>query len=123
MNEITAIDDISGKTPEQLESLRQITLAVYILYALSWFTGGLTGIVGIVLNYLKREDTEGTLYQSHFTWQIRTFWYSLLWGAMGWATVWILIGFLVWAAAGIWFIYRIVKGWVRLTEGKPMYPA
>ena len=99
MSDITTIDDFSsGKTPEQIESLRQITLAVYVLYALSWFTGGLTGIVGIVLNYVKREDAAGTLYQSHFTWQIRTFWWGLCW----------------------WMIYRLVKGWLNWSERKPM---
>ena len=107
-------------SPQQAEANRTITLAIYVLYAASLISG-VTALIGIVLNYIKRDDVVGTLYESHFTWQIRTFWYSLLWAAVGWATVWIIIGFLVWAAAGIWFIYRIAKGWLRLTEGKPMY--
>ena len=107
-------------SPQQAESNRSITQVIYALYALS-LVSGVTGIVAVVFNYVKRDDMVGTLYESHFTWQIRTFWYSLLWGALGWLTVWIVVGFLVWAVAGIWFIYRIAKGWLRLTEGKAMY--
>ncbi|MBN8753895.1 MULTISPECIES: DUF4870 family protein [Variovorax] len=121
MSDITTIDDFSsGKTPEQIESLRQITLAVYVLYALSWFTGGLTGIVGIVLNYVKREDAAGTLYQSHFTWQIRTFWWGLCWSILGFITIWILVGFPILFATAVWMIYRLVKGWLNWSERKPM---
>ena len=101
---------------------KDITQIIYGLYAAS-IVVGVTYIVAIILNYVKKDDVVGTMYESHFTWQIRTFWYSLLWGALGWATVWIAVGFLVWAAACVWFIYRIVKGWVRLTDGKPMYVA
>ena len=111
-----------GGNDVRLDGLRTLTMVTYVLYAVSALVG-FTAIVAIIINYIKRDEAAGTIYESHFTWQIRTFWYSLLWGAMGWATVWILIGFLVWAAAGIWFIYRIAKGWVRLTEGKPMYVA
>jgi uncharacterized membrane protein len=107
-------------SPQQAEANRTITLAIYVLYAAS-LVSGVTALIAIILNYVKRDDVVGTIYQSHFTWQIRTFWYSLLWAAVGWATVVILIGFLVWAAACVWFIYRIAKGWLRLTEGKPMY--
>ena len=112
---------MTENTQQELAN-KNITQICYGLYAAAVIVG-VTYFVAIVLNYVKRDDVAGTWLESHFTWQIRTFWYSLLWGAMGWATVWILIGFLVWAAAGIWFIYRIVKGWVRLTEGKPMYVA
>ncbi|HET9863320.1 MAG TPA: hypothetical protein VFP37_07735 [Steroidobacteraceae bacterium] len=107
-------------SPQQAEANRTITLAIYALYAASLISG-VTALIAIILNYVKRDDVVGTMYQSHFTWQIRTFWYSLLWVAVGWATVWIVIGFLVWAAVGVWFIYRIAKGWLRLTEEKPMY--
>lgn len=109
----------AGKTPEQLASLRQITLVVYILYALSWLAG-ITGIIAIVINYVKREDAAGTLYQSHFSWQIRTFWWSLLWAVLGALTVLILVGFLIWFVAAIWFIYRIVKGLLYWSDQKPM---
>ncbi|HEY7761152.1 MAG TPA: hypothetical protein VIA64_17195, partial [Burkholderiales bacterium] len=70
--------------------------------------------------YIKLPDVAGTLYESHFRWQIRTFWWGLLWSVVGGLTTWILIGFLILAATAIWVIYRIVKGWLSLSEGKPM---
>ena len=118
MNDNTVIEAV-GKTPEQMLSLRQLTLAVYILYALSWITG-VTAIVGIVINYIKREDAQGTLYESHFTWQIRTFWWGLLWAVIGVITMFVLIGFVILFVAAIWSIYRLVKGWLYWNDFKPM---
>lgn len=104
----------------KLGQLKQLTLITYILYAVSAFVG-ITAIVAIVINYVKRDDTVGTIYESHFTWQIRTFWWSLVWFVVGWATVWILgLGFFVLVADGIWVIYRIVKGFLNFNDDKPM---
>jgi uncharacterized membrane protein len=72
------------------------------------------------MNYVKREEVAGTLLESHFTWQIRTFWFGLLWGVVGGVLMLLLVGWLVWVAAGIWVIYRIVKGGLNLNDGKPM---
>jgi uncharacterized membrane protein len=96
-----------------------MTHAIYALYAVSLFVG-VTALVEIVLNYIKRDDMAGTMYESHFRWQIRTFWFGLLWGVIGAITMVILIGFGILIADLIWFIYRIAKGWLRLQEGKPM---
>jgi uncharacterized membrane protein len=110
-------------TPPQADiNNKNITQLIYGLYAAS-IIFGVTWLVAIILNYAKRDDVAGTIYESHFRWQMRTFWFTVLWFVIGWATVWIFIGFLVWAAATIWYIYRIVKGWLNLTEAKPMYPA
>jgi len=73
-----------------------------------------------VLNYIKREEAQGTWLESHFSWQIGTFWWSVLWFVVGAATWIILIGWVVWGVAGIWFIYRIAKGWLNLNDNKPM---
>jgi len=121
MNEVVD-SGASAKSPEELGSLKTITMVVYALQALS-FLWGVTAIVGIIINYVKREDAAGTVYQSHFDWQIRTFWWGLLWGIVGLLTFWFLIGFAVWFAAWVWMIYRVVKGWLKLTEGKPVMPA
>jgi uncharacterized membrane protein len=99
--------------------LKQLTLAVYLLYAAGFFVG-LTAIVAIVINYIKRDDVAGTIYASHFTWQIRTFWWSLLWGIVGGITLLIGVGFVVLLADAVWVIYRIVKGVLNLNEDKPM---
>ena len=107
---------------EKTKANRTMTHAIYALYAVSLFVG-VTALVGIVLNYIKRDDMAGTLFESHFRWQIRTFWFVLLWGFIGVITFVILIGIGILIADLIWFIYRIAKGWLRLQEGKPMYSA
>lgn len=118
MNDFSTID-VVAKTPEQLASLRQLTLVIYILYALSWLVG-ISAIVAIVINYLKREDAAGTLYESHFTWQIRTFWWALLWSALGVLALPVLVGFAILFATAVWSIYRLVKGWLNWNDRKPM---
>lgn len=112
-------EEIAGQNEEKMKSLKTLTLAVYILYALSYFTG-VTAIVGIIINYVKREEVAGTWLESHFRWQIRTFWFGLLWAVIGAATVVVLIGFAILFANFCWIIYRIVKGWLNLNDGKPM---
>jgi uncharacterized membrane protein len=111
------------KTEEQLASLRQLTLVVYILQGLSIFVG-ITAIVGVVINYLKKEDAAGTLYESHFTWQIRTFWWGLAWSVLGFILIFAFgLGLIVWFVAGIWAIYRIVKGWLKWNDRQPVFSA
>ncbi|SEK96992.1 Uncharacterized membrane protein [Roseateles sp. YR242] len=114
-------EDLSLNTvpTEKLASLKQLTLIVYILYALSFFTG-ITSIVAIIINYVKREETEGTLYASHFTWQIRTFWWSLLWAVLGVVLMLIGVGVVILAVDTIWVIYRVVKGVLNWNDNKPM---
>jgi uncharacterized membrane protein len=101
---------------------KTLTTVIYALYAASYFVG-ITAIIAIVMNYVKREDVAGTFLESHFRWQIRTFWYGLLWGVLGAITALIIIGWFILIADGIWIIYRIVKGWLRLNDNKPMYRA
>jgi uncharacterized membrane protein len=111
------------KTAEQLAGLRQITLVVYILQALSFFMG-ITAIVGVVINYVKKEDAAGTLYESHFDWQIRTFWWGLLWSVLGFILIFALgLGFIVLFVAWVWAIYRVVKGWLKWNDNQPVRPA
>jgi uncharacterized membrane protein len=110
------------KTAEQLASLKQITMVVYVLQALSFFFG-LTAIVGVVINYVKKDDAAGTLYESHFDWQIRTFWWGLLWAVIGFVLAFVLIGFAVMFVAWVWAVYRVVKGWLKLSENQPVMPA
>ena len=109
----------ADKSEQELDGLRQLTLVVYILYALSCLIG-ITAIVAIVINYVKREDVQGTIYQSHFAWQIRTFWWSLGWFVLGALTAMLFVGFLIMAVAAIWTIYRLVKGWLYWNDRKPM---
>ncbi len=112
---------MENATPDvKLQSLKTLTTIIYALYAAA-FVIGITSIVAIVMNYVKREDVAGTFLESHFRWQIRTFWFGVLWGVLGGITFLILIGWFVLAADCVWIIYRIVKGWLRLNDDKPMY--
>lgn len=117
-----------AKNPEA-SSQQKLTMIIYGLYAASL----LTGVSAIVLNHLKRSDMVGTVYESHFRWQMRTFWFGVLWlliGVMVPGSL-VLFGFsmfpLVAAAPllivgnAVWCIYRIVKGFLRLNDGKAMY--
>lgn len=110
------------KSAEQLASLKQITMAVYILQALSFFFG-LTAIVGVVINYVKKDEAVGTVYESHFDWQIRTFWWGLAWAVIGFILAFVLVGFAIMFVAWIWAVYRVVKGWLKLNDNLPVMPA
>lgn len=101
-------------------SARSITMVIYALQAASFFVG-LTFLVAVVVNYIKRDDVRGTWLESHFRWQIRTFWYCLLWGLVGALLSAVVIGFFILLANAIWVIYRIAKGWINLADNKPMY--
>ncbi|MHB0925523.1 MAG: DUF4870 family protein [Gallionellaceae bacterium] len=112
-------EEIVAPDVVQMKLLKNLTQVVYILYALSYFAG-ITAIIGIIINYVKKEEVAGTWLESHFRWQIRTFWFGLLWAVIGAATVVILIGFAILFANFCWIIYRIVKGWLNLNDNKPM---
>lgn len=101
------------------KSLKDITRIVYILQLCS-LAAGVTFIAAVILNYVKRRDVEGTWLESHFNWQIRTFWYSLLWTCIGLATVVFIVGFFVLMVSVVWMLYRAIKGVVNLEESKPM---
>ena len=122
------------------DSLVTWTNVIYLLHAFSLLTGilgaatvigafliGWPSIIAVILNYLKRSDVRGTWLESHFLWQIRTFWFGLLWVSL--CVIFVIatfgIGILVaWLPLGvitIWFIYRIARGWLALNERRPMY--
>jgi uncharacterized membrane protein len=89
------------------------------------FVGSVPSIIAVILNYVKRGDARGTWVASHYRWQIRTFWFALLWAIIGCALVFtvvgIVIGVPVLIALTLWLIYRIARGWLRLRDRKPMY--
>jgi uncharacterized membrane protein len=101
-------------------SLRRITTIVYALQIAS-FLLGFTLVVAVIINYIQRDEVAGTWLESHFRWQIRTFWYSLLWLGVGLATLIVVVGFFVLMGSALWMLYRAIKGWLSLEEGKAMY--
>ena len=117
-------------TLERDQSLVRWTALVYGLHAFSLVTGivgaatvigafltGWPSLIAVVLNYVKRGEARGSWLESHFRWQIRTFWFGLLWVVLcGLLVVWLPLAFVT-----IWFIYRVVRGWLRLGARQPMY--
>jgi uncharacterized membrane protein len=91
------------------------------------FLTGWPSIIAVILNYIKRGAVHGTWLESHFRWQIRTFWFGLLWVSLCvlfivlTLGIGILIAWLPLAIITVWFIYRIVRGWLALRAATPMY--
>ena len=99
------------------KQLKTVATVVYALQAAGFFLG-ITWIAAVMVDYVKKDDAAGTWLESHYRWQIRTFWFGLLWGVLGGILALVLVGFIVLAADAVWIIYRIVKGWLRLSENR-----
>ena len=108
--------------PQAAVSNKRIIFIVYVLQAAGLFIG-LPFIGGVIIDYIKRADLKGSWLESHCRWQIRTFWFSLLWAFVGIVTYVFVVGHFILVADGIWIIYRIIKGLLYLNEGRVMYPA
>ena len=107
-------------TTQDFPALLRITHIVYGLLSLGLLLGWFPAVIGVILNYVKLEDVEGTWLESHFRWQIRTFWWGLLWVVIGIITFLIVVGWFILIADGIWILYRVIKGWLNLNDNKPM---
>jgi len=129
--------------PEQIistvpqDNLVRLTHVIYALHALSVVMGfigsafiitafltGWPSIIAVIINYIKRGDVYGTYLDSHFGWQIRTFWYALLWMTFAvilfMTVIGIVLAYIIAVGAGIWILYRIIRGWIALNGGRPM---
>ena len=118
------VELLREEIPEQVRSVKRVATVVYGLQAVSFFLGGLTLLIGVVVNHLKNRDARGTWLESHFRWQIRTFWFGLLWSLLGIPVSFVTLGvgmWIVYPALLVWLVYRIAKGWLGLTDGKEMY--
>ncbi|WP_180103322.1 hypothetical protein [Acinetobacter sp. YH12134] len=102
-----------------LDQVKQYNLITYILYIVGFFVG-VTPIIAIIMNYLKRAEMRGTWLESHVNWQIKTFWVTLIAYLVGAVLTTILIGFIVLLLAFIWHIYRLVKGLMALNNNQPV---
>lgn len=121
-------------TDTSREGLVRLTHIIYGLHAFSAMMGvissaaivtafltGWPSILAVILNYAKRADVRGTVLESHFRWQIRTFWFALLWVIVAVLLFVTIIGIpMAWIAVvvtGVWVLYRIGRGWLALNEG------
>lgn len=109
-----------GNDPDR-QSSKVVAHVVYGLFALGIFTGLLAGLIGVIIAHVKRSDVRGTWLEDHFRWQIRSFWFAFLWSLVGAALIVVYIGALVLLGVMIWYIYRIVKGWLRLVDERRVY--
>jgi uncharacterized membrane protein len=120
-------------------SLVSYTHWMYALHALSAITGmfgsaavaiafvfGIPSIIAVVMNYARRADARGTYLDSHFRWQLRTFWFAALWifivFVLSFPLFFVFVGFITFPLGmfivGLWVIYRVVRGWLRLRDGQ-----
>jgi uncharacterized membrane protein len=138
-SEASNVPDAGARTP--LPTLVSYTHWMYALHALSAAIGVLTSatvignfifgvpsIIAVIMNYLKRDEARGTWLESHFSWQLRTFWFA----ALGFVLVWaislplmlVILGFGILVVGifviGLWVIYRVARGWLRLKDGRPI---
>jgi len=92
------------------------------------FVFGIPSIIAVVMNYVKRDEARGTWLESHFSWQLRTFWFALLWVTvvflLSLPLFLILVGFVTFPIGifivGVWVIYRVARGWLKLKDGQPV---
>jgi uncharacterized membrane protein len=101
---------------------RTLTHVLYGLHLLSWASAGLFSVVALVINYVKRGELPSDFYLSHFRWQSRSFWYTLV-ALVVTAPLWLLFvfpGYFAWTLIGLWYLYRYVKGWWFFAEGRSM---
>ena len=129
--------DIQQTAPPAIDSLVAVTYLIYALHAFSAVSGllspalivsafltGWPSIIAVIINYVKRGDTRGSYLESHFRWQIRTFWFALLWALLALLMAFTFIGIpvaiaIVWIV-GLWVLYRIARGGLRLMSARPM---
>jgi len=131
--------DIDGKTlaPLPANDLINLTHIVYGLHAFSALTGlssaafvvtafltGWPSIIAVIINYVKRDSVRGTFLDSHFSWQIRTFWWAVGWFVVAWLMIVTVIGAILgiplMMLTGVWVLYRIIRGWINLASRSPM---
>jgi uncharacterized membrane protein len=126
---------ISGEPPVTA------TLLAYALFGVGALAGlvssgfpaiaplmGIIGIAGVIVAYVKRDDASGTWVASHLRWLIRTFWYSMLWAVIGWIVLLVLgliligipLAMLIWGAASIWVLYRVIRGYLLFNDSRPV---
>jgi len=141
---LTSTAGVSPRAEADANALISYNHLTYFLYVVSYFTAGLLWIVPIVMNYLKRGEAQGTWLATHFDWQIKTFWYSIVFFLIGSAIVifslgglgvsiftesghvaagsfgLLALGFGILGITVLWHLYRIVRGWIALVDKRPV---
>jgi len=131
------VDLPQSASPQPTDGMMTLTHVLYGMHAFSALMGllgaafivtaflsGWPSIIAVIINYVKRSDARGTWLDSHFGWQLRTFWYALLWlviaGLLILTFVGIVIAYPKLSLVGLWVLYRIIRGWMALLDRKAM---
>ncbi|TCB65487.1 DUF4870 family protein [Acinetobacter sp. ANC 4178] len=126
-------------TPIDQDSNRSLTLVLYVLYIIAIFTGGLLALIALIINYVKLNDVRGSIFESHFLWQIRSFWWYLFWNVIAFVPFFFLfftgnnpdvfagvaLGSTIFcisvmALSWIWIVYRAIRGIITLNDNQPI---
>jgi uncharacterized membrane protein len=107
---------------QERETLRLVTHVMYALHTASWFSGGIFSVIAMIINYVKRPDLPDEFFRSHFRWQARSFWFTLLWLLLTSPLFLLLVfpGVVAWTLVGLWYLYRFIRGWWSFAENRPM---
>lgn len=108
------------ETTAKLQTLKKMAATVYLCQALTFMLAGLPLLIGVAINFFKRNDVQGTWLESHFNWQIKTTWVSLAGFALAGITFELGIGFFILLITVVWLVYRITIGWYALNDNKPI---
>jgi uncharacterized membrane protein len=113
---------IPGGRTDPHADLRVLTHILYGLHTLSWFSGGIFSVIAIIINYVKRPDLPDDFYRSHFRWQARSFWFTLMWLLLT-APMFVFFWFpgaAAWFVIGLWYLYRFLRGWLAFNDRRTM---
>lgn len=116
------MSEIVEQTNPQRETLRVVTHVMYALHTASWFSAGIFSVIAMIINYVKRDELPDQFFRSHFRWQARSFWFTLLWLLLS-SPLFILFvfpGVVAWTLVGLWYLYRFIRGWWNFVDNKPM---
>lgn len=117
MSETNYGDFVGGKTPQD----RTVMHILYGMHTVAWVTGGLLAVIALIVNYIKRADEPDSLYVSHHSYMITTFWWTVLWLLLT-SPLWLLLlapGWIAWTIVGLWYLYRCIRGWLRFNDDRP----
>jgi uncharacterized membrane protein len=112
-----------------LHALSALIGACTAAFIATAFVGTLPSIIAVVMNYVRRADANGTYLESHFSWQLRTFWFAVLWLVVIFLVslplvlllgLGLVTGWIGGVLLGLWIIYRVVRGWLKLRDGQPV---
>lgn len=124
MNPDGSVRDLGGET--------RVLHVVYLLHALAPFTVWLLAVVAVVIGFIKSDDVRGTHLESHYAWLGGAFWWALMWIVMAWVAFWVitlvtlgvgaivmwLVPTIAYVVLFVWYLYRVIRGWLRLSENK-----